>query len=91
MQDFLLDGKACSDNTAFENVLSYYLSAIILSRLTIAIMPPNYGSRATRVILKRGPEIIKDFMSGANKGLFLCRSSPLRIMSEASNPHTTGG
>ncbi len=38
MQDFLLDGKACSDNTAFENVLSYYLSAIILSRLTIAIM-----------------------------------------------------
>ena len=55
------------------------------------VMPPNYGSRATRVILKRGPEIIKDFMSGANKGLFLCRSSPLRIMSEASNPHTTGG
>ena len=36
------------------------------------VMPPNYGSRATRVILKRGPEIIKDFMSEANKGLFLC-------------------
>ncbi len=38
MQDFLLDGKVCSDNIALEDVLSYYLSAIILSRLAIAIM-----------------------------------------------------
>ena len=67
--------------------LRYKEKALIIRKddQGLIILGPN-GS-----LLPGGPEIIKDFMSGANKGLFLCRSSPLRIMSEASNPHTTGG